>query len=490
MADGGTTGPKRPARPGPNYVWNGKRWVKKATASKPTPPRGNRPPPMTYPAPSPKPTGPNPLYSPYLQMAPDFRWGGRTWGANDKDSFEGYLRSKGINPAVWYRNHPAAGRSFDPTQQAIYGAVNPQLMALDAERKKQEDYYGKMMSSLGNMSAALMPYLQQVPQVIAGAYEQGAGADTLLGEGYGGQFDQNQNANVNEQNAVLQQLGLSPALAASNDKGVVSSLGGGLEAEILKKAGPAYANAAAQWPKQASLEAQEAMNALLGQAASAGNGIDESIKEVLSGIPGMQQQIAQQQQQNDLAMRQQKLREISAAEEAAYKNWYIAKTNRNDKEAAYWKRQQNQLEKQRIALSQGNLAARQRGQTAQENKAMGLNANGTKPLPGYKWKNPKNHAAGTVKTGSGADGGGLREGETPAYIRTKAAHDLQSWAKSHTKKDLVSGANVPNFTYEQAFQYLYHTYVGYVKTSFKSEAAYRKMIMGILASNGIKPGGK
>lgn len=463
---------------------------KKKGPKKP-PPKKNppkRPPAMTYPAPSPEPTGPNPLYSAYLGMAPTFRWGERTWGANDQASFESFLRRSGINPAVWYRNHPNAAKTFDPVAMGVYSNVNPQLMALDAERQKQQDYYGKMMSSLANMSAALMPYLQQVPAVIGGAYEQGAGADTLLGQGYGGQFDQTQNASINEQNARLQQLGLNPAIAGSKDAGVVSSLGGGLEAEILKKAGPAFANAAAQWPKQASLEAQSAMNDLLGQAASAGNGIDQSIQQVLAGIPGMSQQFRQQQQAYDLQMRQQKLREISAAEEAAYKNWYIAMTNHKDKEANYWKRQQNQLEQQRIALSEGNLAARNRSQRAQENKAMGLNANGTKPLPGYQWKNPKDHSQGTVKVGG--SGSGLREGETPAAVRVKAAKDLRSWMRSHQTKDLVTGNSVPAYTYNQAFQYLYHTYVGYAKTSFKTEAAYRRMIMNILASNGITPGGK
>ena len=155
MPDGGTTGPKRPPRPGPNYVWNGKRWVKKAGGGKP--PTAPKPPRMTYPAPTPKPTGPNPLYSSYLGMAPDFRWGGRTWGADSQASFESYLRSKGINPAVWYRNHPNAAKTFDPVSMGVYANVNPQLMALDAERQKQQDYYGKMMSSLANMSAALMP---------------------------------------------------------------------------------------------------------------------------------------------------------------------------------------------------------------------------------------------------------------------------------------------------------------------------------------------
>jgi hypothetical protein len=451
---------------------------------------GNRPPPMTYPAPTPQPTGPNPLYSSYLGMAPTFRWGGRDWGGSNQAAFENYLRRQGINPSVWYRNHPNAAKTFDPVQQMIYGNVNPQLMALDAERQKQQDYYGKMMSALSNMSAALMPYLQQVPAVIAGAYEQGAGADTLLGQGYGGQFDATQNANVNAENSTLQQLGLNPAIAGSKDAGVVSSLGGGLEAEILKKAGPAFANAAAQWPKQASLEAQSAMNDLLGQAASAGNGIDQSIQQVLAGIPGMSQQFRQQQQAYDLQLREQKLREITAAENAAYRNWYVAKTNKNDKEAQYWKRQQDALERQRIALEQGNQALSQRRQTATENRSMGLSPDGTRPLPGFKWKNPRDHSQGTVKIPSGSSAsGGLREGETPAAIRVKAAKDLQSWVRAHMTTSL-SGKKTPNYTYNQAFQYLYHTYVGYVKTSFKNEAAYRRMIVNILAANGITPGGK
>jgi hypothetical protein len=70
----------------------------------------------------------------------------------------------------------------------------------------------------------------------------------------------------------------------------------------------------------------------------------------------------------------------------------------------------------------------------------------------------------------------------------KASDDLQSWVKSHTETKY--GKPVQNFTFDQAFQYLYHTYVGYVKTSFKSEAAYRKMIVNILAANGITRGGK
>jgi len=485
------TPPKtRPPKPGPNYTWNGKRWVKKPTPppSGGKPGGGNKPPRTNYPPPTPRPTGPDPMYSTYFGMAPTFRWGGRSWGADNQGAFEQYLRSKGINPATWYRNHPNAAKSFDPMQQAMYGTFNPQLVALDAERKKQQEYYQHMMGSLTNMASALMPYLQQVPQVIAGAYEQGAAADTLLGEGYGRQFDVNQDANASGQNAFLSAINQAPGVAGSNDSDVVSSLGGGLEAEILKKAGPAYANAAAQWPKQANLEAQAAMNDLLHQATQAGGDIDTEIQKVLSGLPAFQQDYRRQEQAYQLDLRNQRLREISQAEEAAYKNWYIARMNKNDKEAAYWKRQQNILEKQRIALSQGNLDARNHQQQVNENKAMGLNANGTKPLPGYKWKNPKDHSQGTVKVGSGKDGGGLREGETPAYIRTKASGSLQSWIKSHTT--VKYGKPVANYTYDQAFQYLYHTYAGYVKTSFKSEAEYRKMIENILAANGVTRGGK
>ena len=424
-------------------------------------------------------------YSSYLGYGTGFNMYGHHFTSSDQAAFEAALRAHGVDPRRWYANHPGAAKAFDPVAQMIYGNVTPQLTGIAQQRKDAQDYYNRMMSSLTNFATALMPYLQQVPAVVAGAYEQGAKADTLLGQGYGGQFDVNQSQNAQGIRDTLGQLGLQGGPAASKDAGVVSALGGGLEADILKAAGPAYANAAAQWPKQASLEAQDVMNQLLGQAASANKGFDSQVSQVLQSIPGMQASFQNQVQSQKLAEQRYQLEVIRQQEEAAYKNWYIAKTNRNDKEAQYWKRQQDALERQRIALEQGNLDLSTRRQTASENKAMGLNAAGTQPLPGYKWKDPNDPSQGTVKlpnprSGTGPNGKPLREGEMPGAIRAKANDDLEKWIKGHKPGS--------KWTYREAHRLLYQKYIGYVGRTFKNEAEFERMINEILSSRGITPG--
>src|SRR5574337_544841 len=131
---------------------------------------------------------PQATYSPYLQFNPTFQFYGRTWGANDQAAFESALRKHGVSPARFYRNHAIAAKVFNPVEQQIYGMVQPQLTAIDAERQKQATYYSDLMRSLGNFTSALMPYPTPVQGLISGLYKSGAAADSALGEGYGGAF--------------------------------------------------------------------------------------------------------------------------------------------------------------------------------------------------------------------------------------------------------------------------------------------------------------
>lgn len=401
----------------------------------------------------------NPNYSPYLQFAPTFQWGGKSWGANDADAFARYLRKRGINADRWARNHPNAAKVFDPVQQLIYGNVQPQITAIKQLQQERADYYSRLMTSLGAFTNALNGYLSPLAGQVEGMYKSGAQADQALGTGYGTLFDTSQNANAAQGNATLAGLGLNQVVPGSNDKGVVAALGGGLEADILRAAGPAWAKAFGALPGAANLEAQTQMRDLLAQAASANSDFQSQIMQVLQGVPAMQSQYQQQQQSYDLAMRKQRLAEATAAENTAYRNWYIAMQNGKTKEAAYWKRQAQIAENKRIAIEQQNA-----------NTSAGR----------LKLAQQKAAAEAAAAKGKGK-GGSLREGETPAAIQQKASGDLQSWLRSHAKS---------GYTYKAAFQYLYHAYSGYVTGSFKNEAAYRKMINAILASAGIKPGTK
>src|SRR3990167_6298672 len=143
---------------------------------------------------------PNPLYSQYLDFAPSFRWGGREWGYGDQDAFR---RKMGKRYAQWARRHPTAARAFDPLDQEIYGAYQPELAAIDRERKARQEYYGRLMKNLGGFTSALGPMLSGIPGAIQGSANQAGDTMTYGAGAYGNMLNADQAANAAQANETL-----------------------------------------------------------------------------------------------------------------------------------------------------------------------------------------------------------------------------------------------------------------------------------------------
>lgn len=322
------------------------------------PPRPAAPPPWVGLPPAGK-----PMYSDYLGFAPTFNWGGTSWGAGDQSAFEAYLRRHGINPARWYANHRTAGKVFDPTEQAIYGMFQPQLSAIDAERKRAADMYANRIKNVGGFAQALMPYLNSVPGAIMDPYRQGGAGVESAAAGYGGRLNADSAAEAAAANEVIKNAGLPGGVEGGDAGGVLAGLGS-MQGDLMRAAGGGYGAAASLLPHTASLEALQMVKDIQSEAAAADKGFSQNVLEVLQGLPGARQQLSQQTRSE--RFQQQKFALDQLKEEH---DWY--------------------KEQAALALAAGdNRRAQQYLKLAQQREdryrmaSQGLDVNGN-PKPGY-----------------------------------------------------------------------------------------------------------
>lgn len=292
-------------------------------------------------------------FNPYLGYGTSFNWGGKSWGFGDQDAFGQYLLSRGVNPAQWARNHPGAMRTFDQVDQSLYGQYAPQLSQLEYERKQREAFNQRRMHDLAGFTQAVMGMLGEIAPAIRGAYGEGAETMQAGGTGYGDVLNQTQAANAAAGNSLLDVLGAPEGahIQGGDAGGVLAGLAGWVPSTMMNAQGAAYGDAAAQLPKTASITSQMEMRSLLAEAQADDDEFRQRISETLQGLPAARQKAIQDDQAWQMAVRKQRLDELENRQQAAYKNWYIARMNGNDKEASYWKRQQFMLEQQKLAIS-------------------------------------------------------------------------------------------------------------------------------------------
>jgi len=340
----------------------------------------------------------DPMYSDYLQMNPTFRFYGQSWGsgAGSKAAFERALRKHGINPAQWYRRHATAAKSFNPVEQSIYSMFQPQLSAIDAERRRTAEMWGRRMQNLTGFSAALMPYLQQVPGAIMGPYREGASGVQSLGGIQGKILNADSAAEAQGMNDVLSTIG-SPQSIASSDAGAILAGLGGMEGDLMRAAGGAYGAAASQLPKTASLEQAQMMKDLLSGAAEADKSFSDQVLGVLQGLPGARQQFGQQSREDSLRKQKFALDKLESE-----RDWYL-------KQAALAAAQGDDARSEKyLKLAQDR---ERRYQLAQQ----GYDTEGNL-LPGYK----TNAQGDIVKIGKPSTSSTTPG--TPAYNRTQVAN--------------------------------------------------------------------
>jgi hypothetical protein len=256
----------------------------------------------------------NPMYSPELDFAPTFRWGGREWGANDHQAFRNMLRKRGTSYEKWARRHPTAARVFDPTEQSVYGYVKPQLTAIDAERKRRQEHYKRLMGDLTGFTSALMPFLQGIAPAIGGAY--GSGADTMrsAGQGYGTMLNAQNQQSADVANQVLGAIGAPEGqqVGGGDAGGVLAGVAGWIPEAMMREQGGAYADAASQLPRTAGHEANIMMKDLLRQALDEEEDFSTEVLKVMQGVPSLRNEIRDQRSQQSAAAQAFRLKQLEA----------------------------------------------------------------------------------------------------------------------------------------------------------------------------------
>lgn len=251
-----------------------------------------------------------PTYDPYLQFNPTFRYGGRSWGANDMDAFKKTLRRRGVSYDKWARNHGNAAKVFDPIEQQMYGTFKPQLDAINYERQKAEAASRRRMGDLAGFTQAIMGMLGEISPAIRGAYGEGAETMSAGGTGFGALQDSNMAANAAKGNSLLEVLGSGQRVEGGASGDVLAGMAGWLPSEMLKSQGAAYGDMFAQMPKEASFQAQLQMKKELADAAQTDDDFSQEILGIINGMPNVRAQIQAQRQDMNLAKQKLKLDQL------------------------------------------------------------------------------------------------------------------------------------------------------------------------------------
>lgn len=424
---------------------------------------------------------PNPMYSPHLNFAPTFKYFGREWGVNDYDEFLKALKRRGMSYQKWARNHGAAARVFNPVEQQVYSMFQPQLTAIDTERKNRQDYYKRLMGDLTGFTTALMGMLGGIGPAIGGAYSQGADTVRASGEGYGSVQDATMAANAAQGNEVLANIDAPEGqmLSGGESGDVLAGLGGWIPETLLRQQGGAYAEAAGQLPKTASIEAQLTMKDLLQQAQDEEDEFSSQVLSVLQGLPGARQELRDAQMDRVADQQDFALDQLKAERDWYMKQAYLALAQGDRERANQYLELANQRET-RIQNEQAGLSP-----TGEVLPDYYRDAQGRIVPKGYKY----NNKGILVRTKTPGSGGGK---DTPADLAgadQKVVSQYQDDIDRYIKGNLIKENPRPPFnpilpSYEEAFQTLWARFKNLVKTA-KGRTILKNAIIAALRAQGI-----
>lgn len=431
----------------------------------------------------------NPMYSDYLEFAPTFRWGGQTWDQNERAAFMQFLRKRGGNYDRWARRHPNAARVFSPVEQQIYSTFQPQLTGIDAERKRTQDAFNRRMQNLTGFTQAVMGMLGGIAPAIGGAYREGAETMGAAGTGYGDILNNQTAEAASAANQVLQAIGApeGQAIQGGDPGGVLAGLAGWIPETLMNQQGGAYAAAASQLPKTASIEAQVMMKDLLSQAAEADKSFSDQVLGVLQGLPGFRVQLSDQQAKSRLEQQKFRLAQL--------------------KEEHDWLKDQAALA---LAAGDNALAAKyfklaQERERRYQMEAKGLAPDGS-PMPGYYEDAqgrivPKgyryNNKGELVSTSSGGKGGKGTNWYAEGIKNLNEAQDnMDSFVQDTLRKEkpITEGGGYTYPSYGDAFKQMWQRFKHIIPAQINAanrkrlEKELKAAIRAALSRNGIKPG--
>ena len=431
----------------------------------------------------------NPMYSDYLEFAPTFRWGGQTWDQDERAKFMQFLRKRGGNFDKWSRRHPSAARVFSPDEQMIYSTFQPQLTGIDAERKRTQDAYNRRMQNLTGFTTSVMGMLGGIAPAIGGAYREGAETMGAAGEGYGDVLNNQTGEAASAANQVLRAIGApeGQAIQGGDAGSVLSGLAGWIPQTLMNQQGGAYAAAASQLPKSASIEAQVMMKDLLSQAADADKGFSDQVLEVLQGLPGFRTQLSDRRSGQNLDQQKFRLSQL--------------------KEEHDWLKDQAGLA---LAAGDNALAAKYFKLAAEREQRYRAEAEGRTPSgavsPGYYEDAqgrivPKgyryNKKGELVSTSGGSSGGkGTNWYAEGSQNLGEAQDNMDSFVQDTLRKEkpITEGGGYTYPDYATAFKQMYQRFKHIIPVQInaanrkKLDKELRQAIRAALVRNGIKPG--
>lgn len=410
------------------------------------------------------------------------------------------IKRKGGNPPPRPSGpKPGGPKPLSPDQEAqryidtlIANAKEQQRIQIE----EMERAYRERVARAQALAAAIQA--QNFPGRIQGVYGA-AGADIAgLAQGFAGGTRELAAADAAEQMNMLSGTGQEGAVReqGTNMGDVLYGVGGWIPGRSLGETGAAFAADAALQPaftqQQGFADARKAYDET---NASLSSEFAKMFAEIRMQKPELVQQFLDRRAkaQEDafdrkIALQEQKRKDQAWALQMA--EYYASRGDK--KRAEYWRKRAYQLDVRKENRYD-------RAQRAAENARMGLNADGTKPLPGFKWADPADHSKGTVKIGDSKKGGLTANQKAEQYARVgKAEDDITKAIKDLISNGAWPGAGfvgpIPPPKRKQIENQLFAEFVqrlGLTTTKAKLalRQAIRRLLGSVKGSTSTEPGG-
>lgn len=248
-------------------------------------------------------------------MAQSFKWGGKTWGPNDKAAFAAWLKKRGVQYNAWAaRNRRGAAVTFegrpappppslnDVVNRRVKSSVAPLFAGVEADRARATKDYERTMANQKGLLEAVARIIggDQAGAGVSSAYDTAAGGVASFGKGFSDAMQGLSNQAGGEATRLLSLAGAPDSAIASTQAAtgvgtgvgdVLYGLGGAIPASTLEREGAGFASYASLFPKFQAMQ-----TAVTGRKLASGyqdqlSEIDRQKAEIRAKIPGIREEV-------------------------------------------------------------------------------------------------------------------------------------------------------------------------------------------------------
>lgn len=200
---------------------------------------------------------------------------------------QGKAKGATIKPSLPYPGFKTRAQLEAEARAAVTSAVSPSRLAIERAQRDAQARALAQAAQIRGFSEALANLLKGYAPQVQGLYQQAAGTQGQLAQGFSGGLRDTAASSAAQANATIAAAGGTPGqqitpTAADQAANVLYGLGGYLPGNMLGAQGAAFASAAALMPATAMGRGQQLLQQALAQAAEEQQGLSEKLLDLSS----------------------------------------------------------------------------------------------------------------------------------------------------------------------------------------------------------------